>query len=326
MSANSLPIDIDDVREAAARLAGVVTRTPVMTSRRLNERLGLEVFFKCENLQRAGAFKMRGAYNAIVQLDEETRRRGVVAASSGNHAQGVALSARILGIPATICMPSDAPQSKRDATAGYGAEVVEYDRLKERPDAITARIAEERGGLAIIPPFDHAHVMAGQGTLVLELWEEVGELDALVVPLGGGGLLSGCATAAKGMNPNCRVVGVEPEGADDWVQSLAAGERVLIDPPATIADGVRTRLPGELPWLQVQALVDDVVLVSDEEIKEALRYLVMRMKLVVEPSGALAPAAVFEERVGIAKGSRVGVVISGGNVDADVLCSILNEG
>lgn len=319
-----LPIDIADVRAAAGRLEGVVNRTPVVTSRQLDSQLGINVFFKCENFQRAGAFKLRGAYNAIIKLSNEERARGVVAASSGNHAQGVALSARELGIRAVICMPEDTPRGKKAATRAYGAEVVEYDRLRERPDAVVARIAEERG-LTIIPPFDHADVMAGQGTLALELWEDAGPLDALVVPLGGGGLLSGCATAAKALNPGCRVVGVEPEGADDWVQSLAKGERVLIDPPDTIADGIRTRMPGALPWRQIRALVDEVVVVSDDDIKDAMRFLVERMKLVVEPSGAVAPAAVMAGKAGIAPGTRTGVVISGGNVDPDVLCSILLE-
>lgn len=319
------PISIEDVRAAAARLDGIVTRTPVHTSQRVDGRLGVHAFFKCENFQRAGAFKMRGAYNAIAQLAEAVRRRGIAATSAGNHAQGVALSAKLLDIPAVICMPSDAPQSKRDATRGYGAEVVEFDRLKETPDDVVRRVAAERG-MTIIPPFDDREVMAGQGTLALELWEDAGPLDALLVPVGGGGLLAGCATVAKALSPECRVFGVEPEGADDWAQSLARGERVMIEPPTTIADGVRTKQPGVLPFEQVRGLVEDVVVVSDDDIREAMRFLLQRMKLVTEPAGALGAAALFSEKAGIAAGSRVGVVISGGNVDFDVLCSVLQEG
>ena len=321
--AEPLPITIDDVRAAAKRLQGVANRTPVLTSRTLDERTGLQLFFKCENYQRVGAFKIRGAYKAVVQLSEESRRNGVAAASSGNHAQGVALAAKLLGIPAVICMPSDAPRAKRAATEGYGAEVVEFDRQQATPDETVARVARERGGLPVIPPFDNAHVMAGQGTVALELWEDYGSFDALIVPLGGGGLLAGCATVARALSPQCRIIGVETEGADDWVQSLAAGERVLIPPPTTIADGIRSRRPGELPWRQVRATVDHVGLVSDDEVKEAMRYLVLRMKTLVEPSGAVAPAMALSGRHGIAPGAKVGVVISGGNCDVDVLCDVL---
>ncbi len=323
-AASRLPINIDDVRAAAERLKGVVKTTPVHTSRQANEQSGVQAFFKCESFQRGGAFKLRGAFNAVARLDPDERAKGVVAASSGNHAQGVAISAQHFGIPAVICMPDDTPRLKVAATHGYGAEVVEFDRHRESPDQIVTRIAKERG-LTIIPPFDHVDVMAGQGTVALELWEQAGPLDALIVPLGGGGLLSGCATVAKALNPDCHVIGVEPEGADDWVLSLARGERVIIEPPTTIADGIRTRQPGRLPFEQVRALVDDVVLVSDEEVKEAMRFLVLRMKLVVEAAGAVAPAALLTRRAGIHESARTGVVISGGNVDPDLLCSVLLE-
>jgi threo-3-hydroxy-L-aspartate ammonia-lyase len=322
--AEPLPISIDDVRAAAGRLQGLANRTPVLTSRTLDERTGLRLFFKCENYQRVGAFKFRGAHNAIVQIPADIRAKGVAAASSGNHAQGVALAAKLLGVPAVICMPADAPKSKRAATEGYGAEVIEFDRQQVTPDEAVAKVAGERG-LTIVPPFDHPHVMAGQGTVALELWEDYGPFDALIVPLGGGGLLSGCATVARALSPECRIIGVETEGADDWVQSLAKGERVIIPPPTTIADGIRSRRPGEQPWRQVRALVDHVGLVSDEEVKEAMRYLVLRMKTLVEPTGAVAPAMALSGRHGITPGAKVGVVISGGNCDADVLCDVLGQ-
>lgn len=326
MGAPALPISIDDVRAATTRLRGVAQRTPVLRSRTADTIAGdgRQLLFKCENFQTIGAFKLRGAYNAIVQLDTAVRARGVAAASSGNHAQAVALAARMLGAPAVICMPHDAPAAKRAATEGYGARVVEFDRAATRPEVAVAEVAQ-REGLTVIPAFDHPHVMAGQGTLALELFEDAGLLDALVVPLGGGGLLSGCATVAKALNPACRVVGVETEGADDWVQSLARGERVLIDPPTTIADGIRTRQPGVHTFEQVRALVDDVVLVSDAEVLEAMRFLVLRMKLVVEPTGAVAAAAALTGRAGIPAGARAGVVVSGGNVDASLLARILDN-
>lgn len=326
MGAPALPISIDDVRAASVRLRGVAQRTPVMRSHTADTIAGdgRQLLFKCENFQTIGAFKLRGAYNAIVQLDTPVRASGVAAASSGNHAQAVALAARMLGAPAVICMPHDAPAAKRAATEGYGARVVEFDRATTRPEDAVAEVAQ-REGLTVIPAFDHPHVMAGQGTLALELFEDAGLLDALVVPLGGGGLLSGCATVAKALNPACRVVGVETEGADDWVQSLARGERVLIDPPTTIADGIRTRQPGVHTFEQVRALVDDVVLVSDAEVLEAMRFMVLRMKLVVEPTGAVAAAAALTGRAGIPAGARAGVVVSGGNVDASLLARILDN-
>ena len=325
MGAPALPISIDDVRAASVRLRGVAQRTPVMRSHTADTIAGdgRQLLFKCENFQTIGAFKLRGAYNAIVQLDTAVRASGVAAASSGNHAQAVALAARMLGAPAVICMPHDAPAAKRAATEGYGARVVEFDRATTRPEDAVAEVAQ-REGLTVIPAFDHPHVMAGQGTLALELFEDAGLLDALVVPLGGGGLLSGCATVAKALNPACRVVGVETEGADDWVQSLARGERVLIDPPTTIADGIRTRQPGVHTFEQVRAFVDDVVLVSDAEVLEAMRFMVLRMKLVVEPPGAVAAAAALPGRAGIPAGASAGIGVSGGNVDASLLARILD--
>jgi threonine dehydratase len=318
-----LPISIADVREAAGRLNGVANRTPVMTSRTFDELVGgARVFFKCENFQLGGAFKFRGAYNHISALTREERANGVVAASSGNHAQGVALAARLLGIPALIVMPFDAPSAKLAATRGYGAEVVQYDRLRDRPEVLLAQFAAERG-MHPVPAFDDAMIMAGQGTAALELLEEVGPLDLVVVPTGGGGLLSGTVTAARGLSPATRVFGIEPEGADDWVQSLARGERVAIDPPTTIADGVRTRQPGILPFAVVSRLVDGIATVSDNQIREAVRFHVLRMKLLVEPTGAIPAAALMSGKLGDLRGLRIGAIISGGNVDPEVLCAIL---
>ncbi len=317
-----LPIGIEDVRAATGRIRGIAHRTPVLTSRTLNERTGAEVFFKAENYQRVGAFKFRGAYNHVSTLPEDAKTKGVVAASSGNHAQGVALAARLLGIPCTIVKPTDAPEAKRQATLGYGARVLSYDRLADLPEVVV-RTAAEPTGAYIVPSFDDRMIMAGQGTAALELLEDVPDLDLVVTPLGGGGLLSGTATAVRALSPGTRIVGIEPEGADDWVQSLARGERVLIDPPTTIADGVRTRQPGVLTFEQVRALVDEVVTVSDEAIEDAVRFMVLRMKTVVEPTGAIPAAAMLSGRLGDISGKRVGAIISGGNVDADVLACIL---
>ena len=317
-----LPISIDDVRAAAARLRGLANRTPVLTSRTLDEITGASVFFKAENYQRVGAFKFRGAYNHLSTLPEDARERGVVAASSGNHAQGVALSARLLGIPCTIVMPEDAPRSKRAATAGYGAEVRSFDRLRETPEAAVRSVAEKSGAY-IVPSFDDRMIMAGQGTAALELLEEAPDLDLVIAPLGGGGLLSGTATAVKGVSPRTRVIGIEPEDADDWVRSLAAGERVMIDPPETIADGVRTRQPGVLTFEVVRALVEEVVTVSDAAIEEAVRFMALRMKTVVEPTGAIPAAALMTGRLGDIHGLRIGAIVTGGNVDAEELARIL---
>ena len=314
-----LTVTLDDVRAAAGRLEGVAHRTPVFTSRTLDERAGAKVFLKAENLQRGGAFKFRGAYNAIAVLPEERRRRGVAAFSSGNHAQAVALAASLLGTRAVILMPTDAPATKLDATRGYGGEVVTYDRFAEDREALGAALAEERG-LALIPPFDHPDVVAGQGTTALELLEDVPDLDTLVTPVGGAGLLAGCATAARGLDEGIRVVGVEPEAGDDVRRSLAAGERVTIDVPRTIADGLQTTAPGVVTFPIVQRLVDEIVTVSDEELLDAMRFLFERLKLVVEPSGAAGVAAVLAGRT---DGRRIGVVLSGGNVGADRFAELL---
>jgi len=317
----TLAISFDDVAAAAQRLAGVAHRTPVMTSRTANALCGGTLFFKCENLQRMGAFKFRGAYNALAQFTPEQRRAGVIAFSSGNHAQAIALSARLLGMPAAIVMPKDAPQMKIDATRGYGAEVLLYDRYTENREALGAKIAEERG-MTLIPPYDHPHVMAGQGTAALELIDEVGALDLLFVCVGGGGLISGCATAAKHRLPDCAVIGVEPEAGNDVQQSLERGEIVHIDVPRTIADGAQTQALGQLTFPVIEALVADIVTVSDTELIEAMRFAAARMKMVVEPTGALAMAAALQAKVPV-RGLRVGVIISGGNVDIAQLASYL---
>ena len=318
---SDLAIGLEDVRQAAARIEGVATRTPVVTSRMLDATVGGQVFFKCENLQRGGAFKFRGAYNRLVCLSPEERARGVVAFSSGNHAQGVALAARELGIAATVVMPTDAPALKVAATKGYGADVVLYDRLTEDRESIARALADERG-LTLVPPYDHPLIMAGQGTAALELVEAVPNLDWLVMPVGGGGLLSGCAVAAKGVQPAIRLVGVETEASNDWQQSLARGERVRIDPPDTIADGIRTQQPGELTFPIVQRLVSRVMTVSEEEVKDALRYMLLRLKLLVEPTGAVPVALVLSGRLDV-RGQRVGVILSGGNADPALLAEIL---
>ncbi|MEV4336937.1 threo-3-hydroxy-L-aspartate ammonia-lyase [Streptomyces sp. NPDC049590] len=302
-----------DVREAAARIKGVAHHTPVLTSRTLNSLVGAEVFIKAENFQRVGAFKFRGAYNAISQLPPGQLAKGIAAYSSGNHAQATALAARELGTRAVILMPEDAPRSKREATAGYGAEVVTYDRYTEDRTALGHALAEDRG-LALIPPYDHPHVMAGQGTAALELLEETGPLDALLVPVGGGGLLAGCATAATELRPGIRVVGVEPEASDDTRRSLEAGARVTVPVPRTIADGQALATPGELTFPVNQRLVDSVALVGDAEIVTAMRFAFERLKIVLEPSGASALAALLAGRVGRLP-RRIGVIASGGNID-----------
>lgn len=313
----------DDVRAAAERLRGVAHRTPAITSRTLDERTGARVFLKAENVQRMGAFKFRGAYNRIAQLDAGERARGVVAFSSGNHAQGVALAARLVGAPATIVMPADAPAAKLAATRGYGAEVVLYDRQRDDRDAVAARVREERGAV-LVPPYDDPAVIAGQGTAALELIEDVGPLDALFVCLGGGGFLSGCALAATALAPGIAVYGVEPETGDDWVRSLAAGERITIGVPDTIADGMMTLAPGVLTFPIVRALCAGAVTVSDDEIRAAMRFAFERLKLVVEPSGAAALAAVLFAKADV-RGKRVGITISGGNVDPSTFARCIVE-
>ena len=308
-------LSLDDVRAAAERLSGIAHRTPVLTSRTLDERTGSTAFLKAECLQRGGAFKFRGAYNMISSLGPEERERGVVAYSSGNHAQAVSLAARLLGTSATILMPADTPPAKLEATRGYGAEIVTYDRYTEDREALGAALAVERGGLALVPPYEHPLIMAGQGTAALELLEDVPGLDALLVPVGGGGLIAGCATAAKALRPGIRVIGVEPEAGDDTRRSLEAGERVRIPVPRTIADGQQADIPGELTFAVNRQVVDTIVTVSDAEILDAMAFLFDRMKLVTEPSGASAAAALLAGRAE-AGGARVGVIISGGNVGA----------
>jgi threo-3-hydroxy-L-aspartate ammonia-lyase len=307
------PITLDDVRDAAARIEGVAHRTPVLRSRTLDEAVGAEVLLKCENFQRMGAFKFRGAYNAVSRLGAGRLARGVAAYSSGNHAQAVALAARELGTTAVIVMPQDAPRSKRAATEGYGAEIVTYDRYTGDRVAIAEALAAERG-LALIPPYEHPHVMAGQGTAALELLEDAGELGAVLAPVGGGGLIAGTATAAKGLYPGIRIVGVEPEAGDDTRRSLEAGRRIEIPVPHTIADGQALHTPGELTFSVNRRLVDEIALVGDDDIRAAMRFAFERLKIVVEPSGASALAALLTGRVG-ALPRRVGVIISGGNID-----------
>ncbi|MCO6000228.1 pyridoxal-phosphate dependent enzyme [Actinoallomurus rhizosphaericola] len=309
----TLPVTLEDVRSAAARIEGVAHRTPVLRSRTLDALVGAEVFLKCENLQRIGAFKFRGAYNAASRLAPEQLAKGVAAYSSGNHAQAVALAARELGTTAVILMPEDTPTSKMDATAGYGAEIVTYDRYTGDRVAIGEALAADRG-LALIPPYEHPHVIAGQGTAALELLDEVGDLDALVVPVGGGGLIAGSATAAKGLTPAIRVIGVEPEAGDDTKRSLEAGRRVSIPVPRTIADGQAADIPGELTFSINRHLVDGIALVTDDEIREAMRFAFERLKIVIEPSGAGPLAALLSGR--ITPPPRVGVIISGGNIGA----------
>jgi threonine dehydratase len=313
----SLPLTYADVAAAAKRIEGAAHRTPVLTSTTANEMTGAQLFFKPENLQRMGAFKFRGAYNAIARLSEEQRKRGVLAFSSGNHAQAIALSARLAGIKAVIVMPSDAPALKLAATRGYGAEVITYDRMKEDREALARKISEERG-MTMIPPYNHVDVMAGQGTAAKELIEDAGPLDYLFVCLGGGGLLSGCALAARELAPSCKVIGVEPEAGNDVQQSFRKGEIVKIPVPQTIADGAQTQAPGDLTFAVIRALVADILTVSDAQLIEAMRFFVSRMKIVVEPTGCLAAAAVFSKQIDLA-GKRVGIIISGGNVDPAAL-------
>jgi threonine dehydratase len=310
---STLPITFEDVVAAHERLRGVAHRTPVLTSRTANERTGAQLFFKCENLQRMGAFKFRGAYNAIAQFTPQQKAGGVITFSSGNHAQAIALSARLLGVKAVIVMPHDAPAVKVEATRGYGGEVVFYDRYTEDREALGKRLAAERG-LTLIPPYDHAHVMAGQGTAAKELFEETGELDLLLTPLGGGGLLSGCATAAHALSPACTVIGVEPEAGNDGQRSLQSGEIVHIDTPKTLADGAQTQHLGNLTFAVIRERVSEIVTVSDAELVDTMKFFASRMKLVVEPTGCLAAAAVLHGKVDV-RGKRVGVLISGGNVD-----------
>jgi threonine ammonia-lyase medium form len=302
-------------RDAAARLSGVAHRTPVLSSRTLDAKTGARVFLKCENFQRMGAFKFRGAYNRIVQLDRSQRRNGVVAFSSGNHAQGVALASKLLGVPAVIVMPSDAPKSKVAATQEYGAEVIFYDRHRSHRAEIAQRICAERGA-TLVPPFDDADIIAGQGTAALELLHDVGVLHVIATPLGGGGLLSGTAVVAHERDPSIQLYGVEPNAGNDFQQSMRSGTRVHIEVPHTIADGLQTQQPGVLTFAIVRSLVEGVVTVTDDELREAMRFAFERMKIVIEPSGAAALAAVMTGKIDV-RGKNVGVIISGGNIDAE---------
>ncbi len=312
------------MRAAAARLLGVAHRTPVVTSRTLDSRIGASAFLKCENLQRMGAFKFRGAYNRIAQLAPAERLGGVVAFSSGNHAQGVALAARICGVPAAIVMPADAPASKVAATRGYGAEVFTYDRKTMNRGAIAADLARERGA-TLVPPYDDPAIIAGQGTVALELLEDVADLDVLLVCTGGGGLLAGCALAATALRPGIAVYGVEPAAGDDFARSIAAGARVEIPVPDTIADGQQTTSPGELTFPIVQRLCAGILTVTDDELRGAMRFAFERLKLVMEPSGASALAALLSGKLDVT-GRRVGVVVSGGNVDPARYAEIISAG
>ena len=311
----------DDVAAAARRIEGHAHRTPVLRSRTADEALGAQLFFKCENLQRIGAFKFRGAFNALAKFDEQQRRGGVVAFSSGNHAQAIALAARILGMPATIVMPHDAPAAKVAATKGYGGQVVIYDRYKDDREQIGRELAQKHG-MTLIPPYDHPDVMAGQGTAAMELFEETGPLDALFVPLGGGGLLSGTALATRALAPQCKLYGVEPEAGNDGQQSFRSGSIVHIDTPSTIADGAQTQHLGQHTFAVIRRDVDDVLTASDAQLVEAMRFFATRMKLVVEPTGCLGFAAAREMKAQL-RGLRVGVLISGGNVDVERLGALL---
>ncbi|MFZ0386718.1 MAG: pyridoxal-phosphate dependent enzyme [Solirubrobacteraceae bacterium] len=314
-------LSYDDVRRAAALLDGVARRTPVHTSRTLDRLVGARVSLKAESFQRGGAFKFRGAYNAISSLTPDALVQGVCTASSGNHAQAVAIAASLCGTCATILMPADAPALKRAATESHGAEVIEFDRYAADREQLLAALAHERG-LTVVHPYDNVAVMAGQGTVALELLEQAGELDAVIVPVGGGGLISGCATVVKSIAAGCRMIGVEPLASDDVARSLGSGRRERVTVGRTIADGQQTPSPGELTWPVIQALVDEVVTVSDAEIVAAIRFCFERCKLVVEPSGACALAALLAGRVEV-DGLRVGVVLSGGNIGAEAFAALL---
>jgi threonine dehydratase len=317
-------LTFDDVRAASRRLLGRVSRTPVITSEAFDEASGYSVFFKCENLQRAGSFKIRGALNKLSTLTAEERRRGVVAFSSGNHAQGVALAARLVQTSAIVCMPSDAPALKLAATRGYGAQVVLYDRQKDDREALARRIASETGRV-VVPPFDDYAIMAGQGTAALELLEDVPSLDVLLAPVGGGGLMAGCSTVARALFPGMMVIGVETDTANDTYLSLRKGERVSIPPPPTIADGIRLTTPGALTFPILKANLTDIALVSDAQVVRAVRFLALRVRIVVEPTGAVTAAAVLSKQLPVNRGARIGVVLSGGNIDPQMLVEILRD-
>ena len=318
-----LPIDHADVLAAQARIRKFTVRTPVLRSDAADQLTAAQLFFKCENLQRTGAFKFRGALAALTRFDAAQRAAGVITFSSGNHAQAIALAARILGMPALIVMPTDAPPVKLEATRSHGAEIVLYDRYTEDREAIGRNLAEQRG-MTLVPPFDHVDVMAGQGTAAIELFEDVGPLDSLLVCLGGGGLISGCATAAHTLAPDCEVIGVEPEAGDDVRQSLALGERVKIPVPQTIADGAQTQAPGLLTFEVIRQRVAQVVTVDDSALVRTLGFLATHLKIVVEPTGCLAAAAALEGKLDL-RGRKVGIILSGGNVDPKRLPDYLKE-
>jgi threonine dehydratase len=315
----SAEVTFDDIQAAAGRIQPIAQRTPVMTSHSFDAAAGVPAFFKCENFQKGGAFKIRGAANFVASIPKDRLARGVVAYSSGNHAQAVAIAAQAAGIPATLVMPEDAPRSKVEATRARGARIVHYDRFSQDSVALGKKVAAETGA-TVIPPFDHPWVIAGAGTLVPELMEEAPKLDALVVCIGGGGLISGCSIAAKHLNPDIRIFGVEPADGNDTHLSLAAGKRVEIPPPATIADGLRAQMPGEITFPIVQKHVEKVILVTDDEIRATVKFLLTRVKILVEPSGAVSAAAVLFKKLPPGLG-RVGVVLSGGNVDWELLAS-----
>jgi threonine dehydratase len=317
-------LTLEDVRAAARRLGNRIHRTPVIACQSFDDASGHHVFFKCENLQRAGAFKIRGALNKLLALTPAERGRGVVAFSSGNHAQGVALAARMVGTTAIICMPKDAPALKLAATRNYGAEVVFYDRLTEDREQVAHEVME-RTGRVLVPPYDDPAIMAGQGTAALELLEDVPSLDALLTPVGGGGLMAGCSTVARALFPGVKIFGVETDTANDTFLSLRRGERVAIPPPPTIADGIRVTIPGALTFPILKANLTDVLLVSDPEVRAAVRFLALRARVVVEPTGAVAAAAALADRLPLPPGARLGIVLSGGNIDPDLLIQILRD-
>jgi threo-3-hydroxy-L-aspartate ammonia-lyase len=319
-----MSLTLEDVRAAARRLGNRIHRTPVISCQSFDDASGHQVFFKCENLQRAGAFKIRGALNKLLAMTPAERERGVVAFSSGNHAQGVALAARMMGTTAIICMPTDAPALKLEATRNYGAEVVLYDRMTDDREKV-AQTLTERTGRLLVPPYDDLAVMAGQGTAALELFEDMPSLDVLLTPVGGGGLMAGCSTVARALFPGLKVFGVETEAANDTYLSLRRGERVTIPPPATIADGIRLTTPGALTFPILKANLTDVLLVSDAEVRDTVRFLAQRARIVVEPTGAVPAAAVLFGRLPLVPGARVGVILSGGNIDPDLLIDILRS-
>ncbi len=315
-------VNLSDIQAAAERLYRIAHRTPIATSRTLNALVGAEVYCKCENLQRAGAFKFRGAYNAVSQLDTEQKRRGVVSFSSGNHAQALALVGKLLHTPTVIVMPDDAPAVKLAATRGYGAEVVLYDRMEQKREVIARQLGDERG-LTLIPPFEHPHIIAGQGTTALELLTDVPDLDVLIAPIGGGGLISGCSLAAHALKPDIRIFGVEPDTANDTFLSLQKGEIVATPQSHSIMDGLLPTAPGDMTFSVMREHLEGVALASDSEAAEAVRFLLLRMKLLVEPSGAAPVAALMTGKVPNVKGKKIGVVLSGGNIDAGKLAGML---